>query len=223
MTIKEHIKRLFFAAKFHKKRVKLHRGCNIGAGTIFEGENTIGRYSVFSGQIGLGSYIGSNSSVFGLIGRYCSIADGVKVVIGQHPTRKFISTHPAFFSTKKQAGFSYVSKQLFPENRNAHEGFPVVIGNDVWVGYGALILSGVNISDGAIIAAGSVVTKDVPPYAIVGGNPAKIIRYRFSEDQIATLCKTKWWNKDKMWIRKNAELFSDIDENLKLILSEGAD
>jgi carbonic anhydrase/acetyltransferase-like protein (isoleucine patch superfamily) len=70
----------------------------------------------------------------------------------------------------------------------------IVVGNDVWVGTRAIILSGVTIGDGAIVAAGSVVTKDVPPYAIVAGNPARLIRYRFSDETIAAMCRIRWWD-----------------------------
>jgi acetyltransferase-like isoleucine patch superfamily enzyme len=84
---------------------------------------------------------------------------------------------------------------------------PVVIGNDVWVGVGAIILSGVTVGDGAIIAAGSVVTHDVPPYAIVGGIPAKVIRFRFSEQQIKKLLDISWWNWSDQKIAANINLF----------------
>jgi acetyltransferase-like isoleucine patch superfamily enzyme len=84
---------------------------------------------------------------------------------------------------------------------------PVIIGNDVWVGAGAIILSGVSIGDGAIVAAGAVVTKDVPAYSIVGGNPARLIRFRFSEDQIAKLLSIGWWNWSEEKIRKNIDAF----------------
>jgi acetyltransferase-like isoleucine patch superfamily enzyme len=90
---------------------------------------------------------------------------------------------------------------------------PVVIGNDVWVGAGAIILSGVSIGDGAIVAAGAVVTKDVPPYAIVGGNPAKLIRYRFSEDQIAKLLSISWWNWSEDKIKANLDSFYGTTED----------
>ena len=86
----------------------------------------------------------------------------------------------------------------------------IEIGNDVWIGDSAIIMDGVKIGDGSIIAAGAVVTKDVPPYAIVGGVPAKIIRYRFDEDDINFLLELSWWEKDKKWIKENAEKFSDI-------------
>ena len=79
------------------------------------------------------------------------------------------------------------------------------------------------IHDGAVVAAGSIVTKDVPPYAIVGGVPAKTIRYRFTEDQIKKLEALKWWDKSPVWIKENAKYFDDIDQNLEIIIENAKD
>jgi acetyltransferase-like isoleucine patch superfamily enzyme len=90
----------------------------------------------------------------------------------------------------------------------------IIIKNDVWIGAKSTIMSGVKISNGAVVAAGSVVTKDVPPYAIVGGNPARIIKYRFDKSQIEKLLNISWWDWDEDKIRENAELMwsSDVDK-----------
>lgn len=90
-----------------------------------------------------------------------------------------------------------------------------IIGNDVWIGARAMILSGVKIGDGAVIAAGAVVTKDVEPYTIVGGVPAKPIRKRFTDEQIDALIKLKWWDKDDVWMRDHAAMFRHVEELIK--------
>lgn len=119
------------------------------------------------------------------IGRYCSFAAGMAIFNGNHPLDKK-SMHPFFYNPS----FQYVHKDLILRTK-------LTIGNDVWIGFNALILPSVTkIGDGAVIGAGSIVTKDVPPFAVVAGNPAKIIRYRFSEQEIKNIIYSDWWNKD---------------------------
>jgi chloramphenicol O-acetyltransferase type B len=122
------------------------------------------------------------------IGSFCSIGPGTRLGgMGTHPLH-MVSTHPVFFSTRRQSGISFAEVNEFEEYRST------TIGNDVWVGADALVLDGVTVNDGAVIAAGAVVTKDVPAYAIVGGVPAKIIRYRFPPADIELLLSVKWWS-----------------------------
>lgn len=167
---------------------------------VFLEHSTIGDYT----------YISNNSHIANSeIGKFCSIGPHVQMGLGNHPTDTFVSTHPAFFSTKKQAQIAFTDIDLFEETKKTH------IGNDVWVGANAILIDGVSIGDGAIIAAGAVVTKDVPPYTIVGGIPAKTIKKRFSEDQINQLLTIQWWNKDPKWIKRNALRFQSIDTFLK--------
>jgi len=116
------------------------------------------------------------------IGKYCSIAPAVKIIASGEHNSKAVSTYP-FYANMLNKG---------PEKDTFSRGH-VIIGNDVWIGYGATILSGVTVGDGAVIAAHAVVTKDVPSYAIVGGIPAKIIEHRFSPDIIQSLLEIKWW------------------------------
>ncbi len=165
--------------------------------------------------LGYGSYVGEFSCLRGVsVGRYTSIGPYVKTYIGRHPTERFISTHPAFFSVKPSCGFSYVDRQKYEEIKfsvNDDRRYPIYIGNDVWVGAGTSICDGVTIGDGAIVGANSLVLKDVAPYSIVVGTPAKVIRKRFSQDDIDWLMHEEWWNKKEEWIREHAEYFESMD------------
>ncbi|HDW8007004.1 TPA: CatB-related O-acetyltransferase [Bacillus cereus] len=163
--------------------------------------------------MGYGSYIGDGSTINGEIGRYCSIGHQVTVLTGTHPSHVFVSTSPVFYSTRKQNGTTYTETQRFEEimYSDKENRYGVTIGNDVWIGFQATIIGGVKIGDGAIIASNAVVTKDVAPYTIVAGIPAKEVGRRFDEDTIRWLCNFKWWNKPEEWIKNNAEIFTDIN------------
>lgn len=205
--------KMFYIILKHKKNAKLSISANVSLDSVFEGSNVISHHTTFCGQMGYGSYIGADSRIFGKVGRFSSIAGNVKVIGGKHPSNTFVSTHPAFFSLLKQNGETFVHTQKFKENAFADESnkFPVVIGNDVWIGEGVSILPGIKIGDGAIIAAGATVTKDVEPYSVVGGVPAKLIKKRFTEEEIEFLVNFKWWDRPIDWIKQNADLFEDIN------------
>jgi len=197
-----------------KRDVYISKGVQYTVSTIFESHIKIYQNTyVKDSHIGLGTYIGWNSAFNNcIIGRFCSIAPFSQIIYGTHPSSIFISTHPAFFSKNKQAGFSFTDVNLFDEHKYAipENKISVIIGNDVWIGLGSSIMEGVKVGDGAIIAARSLVTKDVPPYAIVAGIPAKVIKYRFSQSEIDELLKLKWWGKDYNWIQKNHKYFCNI-------------
>lgn len=191
--------------------------------TLFEGTNVIHKGTVVSGsKIGYGTYIGANTQLGNAeIGRYSSIASNVKVVIATHPTKAFVSTSPMFFSTLEQTGKTYCDTSKFNEFLSVN-GRSIIVGNDVWIGENVTIKGGVTIGDGAIVAMNACVTKNVPPYAIVGGVPAKIIRYRFEDSEIQKLLSIKWWNKSEDWIIKHSDLFLDINKFLKYFENENS-
>ncbi len=126
------------------------------------------------------------------IGKFCAIGPDVTFILGGNHRTDWASVYP----------FNVIFRDLrHIKGGNASKG-PVIIGHDVWLGANSIILSGVKIGNGACIAAGAVVTKDVPAYAIVGGNPAKLIRHRFDEATIKKLEELQWWNKDLKTIKE---------------------
>ena len=156
------------------------------------------------GRISIGdySYISGPSSIINpcKIGKYCSIARGVIIGPGNHPLTS-VSSHP--FLYRKE--YDFIKKDLKVD----YQSIPI-IGNDVWIGMNSIIMKGVKIGDGAIIAAGSIVTKDVEPFSIVGGIPAKHIKYRFSKDECERLKKIRWWNWEHQKIIDKLNTFNDI-------------
>jgi acetyltransferase-like isoleucine patch superfamily enzyme len=151
-------------------------------------------------EIGLYSYGGcfnpANIRAFTKIGRYCSFAENVYIYNANHPLAHK-STHPFFYSPQ----FGYVkTEQIWRRG--------IEIGNDVWIGQNAIILASVtNIGDGAVIGAGAVVTRDVPDFAVVVGNPAKVIKYRFSEETRRKIKNSQWWNKNIEELQNNLSEF----------------
>lgn len=150
------------------------------------------------------SYLSKNPQVSNtIIGKFCSIGPNFCCGLGIHPTN-CVSTSPMFYSTDKQNGTTLCKRNKIEEH------LTITIGNDVWIGANVTILDGVCINDGAVIGAGAVVTKDVPPYSIVVGIPAKVIKYRFDDATIERLIHRQWWNNESE-LKAVEENFFDIE------------
>jgi acetyltransferase-like isoleucine patch superfamily enzyme len=190
-----------------------HRPVILDRKTILEGYNTLYPQANVSGSyVGTGTYIGSGSSLTNCkIGRFCSIAPQVVVVSGRHPISKFVSSSSSFYRTSSPQACHFFTNTEFQEIVCFQDGFSCHIGNDVWIGRGAQIKGGLTIGDGSVIAMGAVVVRDVPPYTIVGGCPAKPIERRFSDQQISDLLKICWWEWGMETLQKRANDFADID------------
>ena len=179
----------------------------------FEANIHVDRFSILHNcQIGSYTYITTNCEISNCqIGKFCSVAGGVKIGLGKHPLDK-ISTSPVFYSNKNRMGIKWNNDLTVSESSRTH------IGNDVWIGTNAIIVGGVRVGTGAVIAAGAVVTKDVPPYAVVAGVPARVIKYRFSQDVIDALLNCQWWNlpeSDLINIAKGNHLADEFVEMIK--------
>lgn len=180
-----------FKAKLGRK-VIVRRGSEVGNGV------QIGDYSYISGPR---AYVEA-----AVIGKFCSIARQTTIGASDHD-HSIITTHP------------FVSSPLYGLVDRPHETVQKpapVIGHDVWIGMNAFIMRGVRVGHGAVIAANAVVTKDVPPYAIAGGNPARVIKYRFPQEVIDSLLRIQWWDWSDEKLRDNADLFGDVHGFVKL-------
>jgi len=181
--------------------IEINEEANIYS-SVLKGNITVGRFTSINGP-----NTSIISAVYGVkIGAFCSIAKDVLIQEYNHK-HNMIST-------------AFVNKKIFNKsfkNDICSKG-PVVIGHDVWVGAGSIILSGVKIGNGAIIGANSTVTKDIPAYSVVGGSPARVIDYRFSETVIERIGQLEWWNWSLEKLKNNIELFqNEISDELSLI------
>lgn len=196
-------------------------GCTIMSGALYDvrfGESVaiLDRVHLERVSIGNFSYVSNDSRLVNVnAGNFCSIGPYVQIGLAPHPSRIFVSTYPAFYSN-----YNAGCPQNFRGDKIFDDSVPKTgLGNDVWIGSNVIISGGIQIGTGAIVAAGSVVVKDVPPYAVVGGNPAQIIRYRFSEEQIKSLLGLKWWDWPIEKIHQHLNDFSDVEKFLKAVTS----
>ncbi|MBO8460058.1 MAG: glycosyltransferase [Bacteroidetes bacterium] len=194
-----------------KRKLKVRNSSNIVHQNVIH-NNRLGRNvvlasgsKIFNSNIKDYTYISLNANISDTqIGKFCSIGPNLLCGWGIHPTNG-ISTAPMFYSTMKQNGITYSQTDKIEERKR------ITIGNDVFIGANVTILDGVTVGDGAIIGAGAVVSKDIPPYAIAVGCPIKIIRYRFTEEQIDALLRIQWWNWDVVDLKEVERMFFDVD------------
>lgn len=214
------LNRVYFycASKSHVRSPYVSRKAVLGF------QVSTGRNAYIGANVKIGDYSYLNDGGWGVvvvepnteIGKFCSIGPNVIVGLGNHP-QNFVSTHPILFEDywKRRSGLPLSTTHRV--NRPG-ENSSVIIGNDVWIGANVTIKTGTKIGHGAIVAAGSVVTHDVPPYAVVGGVPACIIRHRFSDDIVLKLLqiKNKWWDWSGEELRENVDSLYEVNEYLKI-------
>jgi acetyltransferase-like isoleucine patch superfamily enzyme len=198
----------YYLAKLLKKA----RGKTVRNSTVHKTAKIHSGSDVVDSRIGRYSYCGYNTRILSAdVGSFCSIAGGVFIEGAYSHPINYVSTSPVFFAEKSAVRGKFASHA-------GDENVPrTQIGNDVWIGQGALVKAGVRIGDGAIVGMGSVVTKDVEPYSIVAGNPSRLIRKRFDEETIERLCESKWWELPEAQLQEVAAKFNDVPGFLELV------
>lgn len=200
--MKRWIRHLLYKWKF--KRSKIHAYSSISMNTAIAESCVIFPDVVLShSELDRHTYIQRSTTIVNTgIGSFCSIGSNVKMGLPDHPLN-YVSTHPAFYDPTQPIIKSFVNDVIYQAYKKT------TLGHDVWVGDGAFIRAGVIIGTGAVVAAGSVVVKDVDPYSVVGGNPARHIKYRFESEIIDGLLKSQWWTFREDELSQLSETFVD--------------
>lgn len=197
---------------------KKYPTCRIFPGATMDKQSTLGKHNVLfedvtvlKSVIGDHTYIQKNSIVSDAeVGKFCSIAMGVSVGLPQHSI-SMVSSHPAFYLKHTPLAKTYSDQDVFIASQKT------IIGHDVWIGQNSIIMNGLRVGSGAVIGAGSVVTRDVPPYAVIGGAPARIIKFRFEEKIRHDLLGCMWWDMPEKWLEKNYSLFQHPEKLLDVL------
>ena len=225
MGILKKIIKVGIKKKNYKKFGTIINSINIADNVKIGNNCLIAKRVILNENVEIGDFTYLNASKYWItiesnvkIGKFCSIAPGVHIGAGNH-NYKYVTTHPILFD-------KYYEKKLnMKPNTQKADGLKdkndiTIIGNDVWIGLNAIIKRGIKIGNGAIIAGGAVVIKDVPEYSIVGGNPAKVIKYRTTEENINYLKENDskaWWNWEEDDIIKNIDNLYDFDKYINYI------
>ena len=217
LPVLSHLLLYLWQKRHNGDKVKFWYSTHISYRCGFEGMNMVGPHTDFFGSLGYGSYIGGGGMVSAEVGRFTSIGPNCRYINATHAYKApFATTCPLFFSKSNgnnPQGKTFATEQMIEEFKFYDKARELVnkIGNDCWFGSNVTLIGGVEIHDGAVVLANAVVTKDVPPYAIVGGVPAKVIGYRYDDETIQFLQKTKWWNNQPEWFEKNWRLLNDVE------------
>lgn len=190
----------YLYSKFFKK---ILRGKSIVSSNVDKTAKVYSGCSIVKSNIGKYSYIGYDCEIINCeVGAFCSVASNVYIGGAEHPI-DWVSTSPVFQNVKHSGPVKRFARLALPKSKTTY------VGNDVWIGHGAVIKAGVKIGHGAVVAAGAVVTKDIEPYSVVGGCPAKLIKKRFSADIIQELLETSWWSLGDDVLKRGANCVND--------------
>ena len=201
-----------YKSRFFGKSIQIEYMAEL-ASVQFAGTNKVYKYARLRDvRMGCFSYVSRGTQVYNAqVGSFTCIGPEVIIGPGEHPVRGYVSSHPAFYSTLAQAGTTFSDRDYVEEIPRT------LIGHNVWIGARAIVRAGVRIGDGAVIAAGAVVVKDVEAYTVVGGVPANFIRNRFDEEVKREVIASEWWNWPTEKLTKHAASFRSESKFLELV------